>query len=156
MGIQFFHLLALSVWIGGIIVIRAVVTPTLVQGLSSEQKSGILVREIFCRFNRAALICAGALIATGLIKFLTWENLTPWNLLRYLAVVTMSSICLYSSLKIFPQMGHRILKKESPPPLFTLTEGADTSPAKRTRLYRLSVRLMLVNLICGMTALLMA
>ena len=133
MGVQFVHLFALSVWVGGIVVLAGVVTPALTLGMPPSGETGErLMREIHRRFNTVALVCAVFLLVTGLIKFVTWEHLTPWNGIRYLALVTMSALCFASALK-----GRS-----------NVTGAARSSG--------LQDRTMLVNLLCGMTVLLMA
>lgn len=104
MGIQFIHLLALSVWVGGIVIIGAIVAPTLFRGAGSRRSAGVLMGEILRKFDRVALACAGALIVTGVIKYWSWENLTPWNLARYVAILIMSSAGAYSAAVVTPRL----------------------------------------------------
>ncbi len=90
MGIQFIHLLALSIWVGGIVAIGMIVAPILFRRIKSRRTAGDLMGEILRKFDLLSLFCIAALIITGMIKYWTWENLTPWNLTRYLAILVMS------------------------------------------------------------------
>lgn len=148
MGVQFVHLLALSIWVGGIVIIQVLVAPILFQENKSSQMAGLLLNKIFVKFDKITLFCSGALILTGIIKFLQWENLTPWNTVRYLAISTMSSVSLYTAINISPKMGRDVSSSSS--------ETSMVTSANRHHLHQVSERLMQINLICGVTALLMA
>lgn len=147
MGVQFIHLLALSIWVGGILIIQAVIIPSLSRVQITENTSVTLLTMILRRFHQLTLLCSLALISTGIIKFLSWENLTPWNLTRYSAIALMSIISLYAYFKISPQ-----LKQFLPDNGLESTQGIDINHP----LSQQSTRLMLISLTCGLTALLMA
>lgn len=152
MGVQFFHLLALVIWVGGMVVIRCIVVPILLHLSPSQQGRNLALREIFKRFYRITLVCAGVLVVTSVIKFLTWENLTPWNTMRYSAIFGMCWISLYVNSGI---LSRRAQSKTSIPT--SLPE--DTTQSESRDLNRLSARadrLMMGSLVCGVTAILMA
>lgn len=162
MGIQFIHLFALSVWVGGIVIIGAIVAPTIFRRIEPRRRAGELMGQILWKFDKVALFCSGALISTGMIKFFTWENLTPWNATRYTAIFVMSVACLYSAFVISPRLREWLRRL---PPESEGVEDASPSlgpvPGKGpggdfSRLHLTSVRLMVINLICGAVALLMA
>jgi putative copper export protein len=167
MGIQFIHLLALSVWTGGIVIIGAIVAPTLFRRVKSRKTAGELMGEILRKFDRVSLFCAAALIVTGIIKYLSWENLTPWNLTRYVAILIMTAGGLYSALVISPRL-HEWLsgseKSVETASAATLSIPAQKGETKKeqvprhdfNQLHHTSVRLMMMNFICGVIALLMA
>lgn len=180
MGIQFIHLLALSIWVGGIVGIGLIVAPTLFQRIKSRRTAGELMGEILRKFDLLSLFCIAALIITGIIKYWTWENLTPWNLTRYLAILIMSGGGLYSALVVSPKLRGWMAYQASPKVAAVSREAAlrpsmvlasSSAAAVQTveavekeespipdfnRLHHLSVRLMTLNLICGVVALLMA
>lgn len=182
MGIQFVHLLALSIWVGGIVAIGLIVAPTLFRRIKSRRTAGELMGEILRKFDLLSLFCIAALIITGMIKYWTWENLTPWNLTRYLAILVMSGVGLYSALVVSPKLRGWMISQSSPKiaavsreaalrPSMVLASSGSGSAAVQTveavetgegplpdfnRLHHLSVRLMVINLICGVIALLMA
>lgn len=144
MGVQFIHLLALSIWVGGILIIQVVVMPNLFRIKTSQQSVSHLFATILQRFNEITLLCAFALISTSIIKFWSWENFTPWNLIRYVAIALMSVISFYVFFKISPQLKQFFTAKTS-------QEIKLNHP-----LYQQSTRLMRLSLSCGLTALLMA
>lgn len=180
MGIQFIHLLALSIWVGGIVAIGLIVAPTLFRRIKSRRTAGDLMGEILRKFDLLSLFCIAALIITGMIKYWTWENLTPWNLTRYLAILVMSGGGLYSALVVSPKLRDWMAYQSSPKvatvtreaalrPSMVLSssgaaavqtveevEAAESPIPDFNRLHHLSVRLMTVNLICGVIALLMS
>jgi hypothetical protein len=165
MGVQFIHLMALSVWTGGIVIIGSIVAPTLFRRVKSRKTAGELMGEILRKFDRVSLFCAGALILTGVIKYWSWENLTPWNLTRYVAILIMTIGGLYSALVISPKLhewltypaggekgGERSVPS-SPKPGEARDQG---SRPDFNQLHHTSVRLMVINFVCGVIALLMA
>ena len=165
MGVQFIHLMALSVWTGGIVIIGAIVAPTLFRRVKSRKTAGELMGEILRKFDRVSLFCAAALIVTGMIKYWSWENLTPWNLTRYVAILIMTTGGLYSALVISPRLhewlsgGDRSAETESVP--IASAQPAESKKSQTPRhdfnqLHHMSVRLMMMNFICGVIALLMA
>lgn len=176
MGIQFIHLLALSIWVGGIVGIGLIVAPTLFRKIKSRRTAGELMGEILRKFDLLSLFCIAALIITGIIKYWTWENLTPWNLTRYLAILVMSGGGLYSTLIVSPKLRGWMAYQSAPKVAAYSREAAlhpsgglalsnaavqvietEENPVPDfNRLHHLSVRLMTLNLICGVIALLMA
>lgn len=166
MGVQFIHLLALSVWIGGIVSIGMIVAPTLFRNIKSRRTAGELMGEVLRKFDKITIFCIVGLIMTGVIKYWAWENLTPWNLTRYVAILIMSSCGLYSALVVSPKL-HRWLTYQASGKEKVALSGASVIPIRTSekidpamldfnQLHHVSVRLMMVNLVCGVVALLMA
>jgi len=151
MGVQFLHLLALVVWVGGIVILQSIVAPALICFSSSRQFAALILREVYNRFHRTTLVCAAVLLASSGIKFLRWENLTPWNSIRYSAIFVMTSVAIYMNLRLFPQL----YLAEDPSAASNI--GSPVLPAAElNRLHVLSDRLMMTSLICGVTAILLA
>ncbi|HET6369827.1 MAG TPA: DUF4149 domain-containing protein [Nitrospiria bacterium] len=149
MGVQFVHLLALALWVGGIVMAGMVAAPVIFSRVPSRKLAGEVFGEIFRRFERVILVCIVALVATGIIKYVTWENLTPWNLTRYIAIGIMSACGLYSSLAVSPRL--RALQTE-----IADGKGTPDQEALFDRLHRVSFQCMIVSLICGLIAILLA
>ncbi len=179
MGVQFIHLLALSILVGGIVAIGFIIAPTLFRRIKSRRTAGELMGEILRKFDILSLFCIAALIITGIIKYWTWENLTPWNLTRYLAILVLSGGGLYSALVVSPKLRSWMASQSSAkvgavsretalrPSLVLAASGSavvqsveapapEEDPPDFNRLHHISVRLMTLNLICGVIALLMA
>ncbi len=151
MGVQFLHLLALSVWVGGIILIQGVMTPTLFKSLPAQPMAEHLVYEVSLKFHHITLFCTATLIITGVIKFLRWENLTPWNFIRYAAICVMSLVSLYMAFKMNQKKQAFLLSEASEG-----EEGLQQEPLRNNHFNLLSGKLMMLSLVCGVTALLMA
>lgn len=151
MGVQFLHLLALSVWMGGIVAIKGIVSPILFKSISPRQLNTLLMSEFLKQFNRITLFCAGALIVTGMIKFWAWENLTPWNTIRYFAIIVMSLVSFYLTLK-----GSDVKSQSVASATETLDEPLSGSLSARGPQDLMPDRLMMVSFVCGLTALVMA
>jgi len=161
MGIQFIHLLALAIWVGGIVIIGAIAAPTIFRKIEPRRRAGELMGQILAKFDKVALTCSGVLIVTGVIKFYTWENLTPWNTTRYLAILIMSGTCFYSVFIISPRLRVLIALRQAE----DKTDNQNTAKVRSeleirqkqfSALHKSSTRLMMVNLVCGTVALLMA
>lgn len=152
MGVQFLHLLALSVWVGGLLIIRCIVVPILLESSPSRQSGHLVLHEIFRKFCKITLICAGVLLASGVLKFFSWENLTPWNAIRYTAIFLMILLSLYVNYGVFPRMSGTTV----PVSTSSLGNTKRSSQPQLNHLYALADRLMMISLICGLTATLMA
>ncbi len=149
MGVQFLHLLALAVWVGGIIILQSIVAPTLLHVSPSRQAGDLVIHTIFKKFYKTTLLCAGVLLATSAVKFFNWENLTPWNAIRYLAISVMIFVSCYVSFRLFPRMDL----------LFASASDSENTFAPSMQLNRLcarSDRFLMVSLVCGIGAILLA
>lgn len=149
MGVQFVHLLALSLWVGGLVVTATITAPVLFSVLPSRALAGQVFSEIHKKLERVLLASSAALVMTGVIKYRTWENLTPWNLGRYIAIGIMSVSILYSFTGLSPRL--RALQVQEAGAAFSSEREAEFK-----RLHRLSYRCMWVNLIGGLVVLLLA
>lgn len=152
MAVQFVHLLALTLWVGGLVMAGMITAPVLFSRLSSRKLAGEIFGEVVRRFERLILICIVALIGTGIVKYLTWENLTPWNSTRYAAIAVMSVCGIYSAWGLSPRlMALQRQIGEAP--------GASAATEKEAvfeRLHRRSFQCMVISLVCGLIVLLLA
>ncbi len=152
MGVQFIHLLALALWVGGIVIIHGIVAPSLSTANLSPELYNILISRIFRRFHQMTLFCAAALIVTGIIKFWRWENLTPWNSIRYFSISIMVLVSAYMAIQgknvinrlIFPS---KTVKNSN---LAKWHTGPETDDILQSDV------LVLISFICGLAAILMA
>ncbi|MFQ5456167.1 MAG: DUF4149 domain-containing protein [Nitrospirota bacterium] len=152
MGVQFFHLMALAIWVGGMVIIMFIAAPAIFKRLESRTLAGEITGEILRKFDIIVFFCISALVITGIIKYLNWENPTPWIIMRYMAILVMSLSAIYSSGIISPKM--RSLKSK--------ISSFDTLPENNhnriafNQLHRISSICMFLNLICGIISILLA
>jgi len=103
MAVQFIHLLALSLWIGGTAAISMLVAPTLSRSLPTPATADRLVGETLRKFDRVKDACCVALAATSILKFTNWErNWNVWFAARYLAILVMILTALVAGRMISP------------------------------------------------------
>lgn len=104
MGIDLAWNLALAVWIGGIIVLGALVAPWLFRTMDSRAAAGEVFGGILRRFARLRAVLIPILVLSGGIRFLLWEgnvtagNKGAWILLRWTAVAIMAAGLAYEIL----------------------------------------------------------
>lgn len=103
MVVQTAYLLALAVWLGGMIVFGALFAPSLTAVLDREA-SGRVISVFLDRFKVAVGLSVMVITATSAIKFFYWENVTPWLLLRWLALGGMTGLALYDFLFLAPRL----------------------------------------------------
>ncbi len=146
--VQFFHLLALSIWIGGTIAIGFLTAPTLIRSLPDRAVAGGVMGEILAKFDRIKGVCCVALVATSILKFINWErHWNVWFAARYLAIVAMVCTALAAGWGIAPAL--RAIRSDAP-------AGDDVSaePSVRFReLHRASVLLTRAGLVAALVAL---
>lgn len=90
----FYHL-GLAVWIGGTIVLGALVAPTLFRALPRAQ-AGSLFGPTLRKFARARVVALLVVIAAAAVKHLAWESgATVWIAIRWTALVVMAASLVY-------------------------------------------------------------
>ena len=151
-GIWYFilwmHYLALALWIGGMVVVSAVVAPSVHGSMVSKALAGEIIGKVLSRLNSIELLCASILIGTltSSIHFISTGLSVSYLLLT---VGTMGLITLFYAFHLTPKMK-------------TLREGTlnfyDLSPEHAVkkefrRLHKLYVNLMSLNLVLGLAVL---
>lgn len=151
MVVQFLHLLALSIWIGGTLAIGGLTAPAAFRSLPSRAQAGEFMGPIFRRFDRIKDACCIALVATSLLKFANWErNWNIWFATRYLAILMMVLTALVAGWVVGPSIRH--LRATVP-----ATGALPPDRAERFRtLHRASVVLMQIGLAAALVALLLS
>ena len=97
MGVDLAWNLALAVWIGGIIVLGALVAPSLFRTLESRAAAGEAFGGILRKFARLRAILIPILVLSGGARFLLWEshvtaaNKGAWIMLRWTAMAIMAA-----------------------------------------------------------------
>lgn len=155
---HFLHLLATVVWIGGIVIILAVILPGGRAALASPSARGGLMKEIAKRFSPMANISILVLIVTGVIiarrdpdfkGVLEFTN--PWSvvmLLKHLLVASMITVHFYRGLVLNPRIG-RLSSQAGD------AQAASTLSSQVAGLQKLSLNLVRANFVLGMMVLLL-
>ena len=90
----FYHL-GLAIWIGGTLVLGALVAPALFRALPRHEAGGIFGPTLrrFARVRVAALLVA---ILAAAVKYAIWESgATPWIAVRWAALLFMAATVVY-------------------------------------------------------------
>jgi len=88
--------LGLAVWIGGTVVLGALVAPALFRKMD-RQEAGGLFGEILRKFSRIRLVCLGLVVASAAFKHFAWEthitgSSSPlWISIRWAAIAVMAA-----------------------------------------------------------------
>jgi copper transport protein len=121
------HVLAMAVWLGGIVVLAAV---TLRSSATVEQ-----LREAVPRFSRVALGCIAVLVATG--AFQTWRQVGSLDALRSTDYgrILMVKLVLFAAIVVFAAFSREVVLRlfgepaRSSPTMPAVTGGSDDDPA---------------------------
>ncbi|MCU1349537.1 MAG: hypothetical protein JWO56_2567 [Acidobacteria bacterium] len=88
--------LGLALWIGGAVVLGALVAPELFRALPRQEAGGIFgpVLRKFARLRLGAIVLV---IAAAAFKHWLWEThaSTPWILIRWIAIAFMTAAVVY-------------------------------------------------------------
>jgi uncharacterized membrane protein len=100
-----FYLLGLAIWLGGGLVLGALVAPVLFKTLPRPQ-AGSIFGPILRRFSRLRLAAVAIMIITAAIKHFVWEThaISPWIAIRWLALAVMAAIVVYELFGLEPAM----------------------------------------------------
>lgn len=88
--------LGLALWIGGAVVLGALVAPALFRALPRQEAGGIF-GPILRRFARLRLGAIVVVILAAAFKHFAWEThaATVWILIRWIAIAFMAAAVLY-------------------------------------------------------------
>ncbi len=91
--------LGLALWIGGTIVLGALVAPALFRALPRAQ-AGSIFGPALRRFARLRLVSLALIVAGAGWKFAVWEThaRSPWIAIRWAAIAIMAATLLYEIL----------------------------------------------------------
>jgi len=144
-------LLALAVWVGGLVVLAAVGAPALFGVLEAQDPAGgrtlaaALFGEMFLRFQWLAWLLGGALVLLLIVRRMLGPRPRPFAL-RLLAACVMLALSLVSGLVIAPRI--ESIRRETAD---TIAELEDTDPRKSefAQLHGIANALMGVTLVVG-------
>lgn len=152
---HFFHLLATVVWIGGIAMVVLVILPGAKVALEPAPMVGRFMKEVTKRFTPLANASILVLIVTGVVITYYEKNsigfFNPWNaamLLKLSIVISMVVIHFYRGLVLTPRIDRlsgQLSNSKEPSYL----------SSRIARLQNLSLNLVKVNLLLGLTVLLL-
>lgn len=146
--LRYIHLIALVVWIGGVIFFSLVAAPTLFQALPREV-AGRATSVIFPRYYLVGGVAAGVALLTAVAIGLTAGRFSRTLVVEIVLIALMGGMTLYAGQVILPE-AQRI--RSTLPAI----EGSPEHPAAQARwaiLHRRSVRLNGAVLILGLATL---
>ena len=149
--LRYAYLLALVVWLGGIVVLGAVVAPSVFQVLPTrEPEAGrILAGAVFGaalgRFHYVAYGCGAVLILTLLSMAVLGPRPAQFALRTILAAI-MLGVAVYSGVVVLGSV-HRLQREIGIDVAPSSLPPGDARRASFDRLHLLSTRLMMVNLV---------
>lgn len=140
---------ALSIWIGGGIVLGALVAPTLFRELPSRPAAGAVFGGLLRKFARLRVAGLFIIIVAAGLKFLVWEtNTTAGNkgayiLLRWAAIAIMAACVFYEM--IYLEKAIPLARMEG--------SGQDVPSASFQRLHKRAERILKISLVAAVVAL---
>jgi uncharacterized membrane protein len=155
LALRYVYVLALVVWLGGMVVLGAVVAPTTFQVLqASEPVAGrALAGELFgvtlARFHYIAY-GAGVVLLLSLVAMAVLGPRPPHFLIRSVIVTVMLAVALYSGFVVLGDIEQ--IQQE----VGTLPSRLPATDNRRLRfdaLHQLSTRLMMVNMVAALVLL---
>jgi uncharacterized membrane protein len=150
-ALRYAYVLALVVWLGGMVVLGAVVAPSVFQVLQarSPEAGRILAGAVFGtaldRFHYVAYACGGVILTTLIVMAVLGPRPAAFAV-RTIVVSTMLGIALYSGLVVLRSVDHlqrEIGENVSPSSL----PADDTRRVRFDQLHLLSTRLMMINMV---------
>lgn len=141
--VQWFYLLALALWVGGIVFYSFFVTPTVFTQLPREMASQLLA-VMFPRYYTLGYVAGGTLLAMTLVEAIMVRQL-PW--IRLILVAVMLGSTVYAGAVVRPQVHDIKLEMKS---VEEGTELGKTLKARFDTMHRVSVILNMVVLVAGL------
>jgi hypothetical protein len=154
LALRYAALLALVVWVGGLITLGAVVASTAfdvlgVTGAAGRQQAGALFGEILRRFHLITYGCGGVILISLIARALLGPRPRRFAIRVSLAAVMLAASAWVGTV-IAPEIGR--MQRETGAPLASLPS---TDPRREAfeRLHRLSSRLEFVPFLGGLALL---
>ena len=91
LAINFLYHIGLALWIGGAIVLGALVAPALFRALPRSD-AGNIFGPTLRRFSRMRVIAVGLVVVAAALKYVTWERhaASPWIAIRWAAIAALA------------------------------------------------------------------
>ncbi|PYQ62932.1 MAG: hypothetical protein DMF58_00300 [Acidobacteria bacterium] len=105
LGINFLYQLGLAIWIGGAVVLGALVAPALFKALP-RQEAGAIFGPTLWRFARLRVVAVSLIIIGAAVKYLGWERnaATAWIAIRWFAIAFLAFDVVYEIGYLQPAM----------------------------------------------------
>jgi hypothetical protein len=155
LALRYVYVLALAVWLGGMVVLGALVAPTTFQVLQAAAPdtgralAGELFGSTLARFHYVAYACGGVLLTTLTIMAILGPRPTGFAV-RLALVALMLGVALYSGFIVLSEIDRIQLE------VGTLPSRLPAGDLRRVRfdaLHTLSTRLMMANMAGAMALL---
>lgn len=91
LAINFLYHIGLAIWIGGALVLGALVAPALFRALPRSD-AGNIFGPTLRRFSRLRVIAVGLMVTAAAIKYGIWERhaASPWIAIRWVAIAALA------------------------------------------------------------------
>ncbi|MFQ5508184.1 MAG: DUF4149 domain-containing protein [Leptospirillia bacterium] len=103
MGVQFVYMLALVIWVGGMIGFIVLFVPSM-SAVLERHVTGQVITNFLPRLKKVVAICIVLLAVTSAVKLVLWENITPWLIGRWAALAAMFALAVYDYAIVNPRM----------------------------------------------------
>ncbi len=137
MIVNWVYLLALAIWVGGMIGFVALFAPSLTAVLPRAE-AGKVVGNFLGRFRMAVIVCILLLAITSAAKFVMWETITPWLLIRWSCLGGMAGLAAWDFKGLAPKL---------------IAAKAAGDMETYNRLHKIAVMTMSMTLLLGLIAL---
>ena len=137
------EMLAIVLWAGGLTVLSLLVAPALFQLAASRTEAGRIFGALLKRFQPLAYACGAAILLAGALRWLGGYRAMAAELVRYVIVVVMLGLSLYSGFVLTPQVEK--LRTE----LANATK-TDKRREQFTSQHRLATTLMIFQVVLGL------
>ena len=91
LAINFLYHIGLALWIGGAVVLGALVAPALFRALPRAD-AGAIFGPILRRFSRLRVVAIALVVIGAAVKYVTWERhaANPWIAIRWVAIAALA------------------------------------------------------------------
>jgi uncharacterized membrane protein len=96
LAINFLYHLGLAIWIGGALVLGALVAPALFKALPRAE-AGAIFGPTLRRFSRLRIVAIALVVIGAAVKYLVWERhaANAWIAIRWLAIAALAVDAAY-------------------------------------------------------------
>jgi uncharacterized membrane protein len=103
--INFLYQIGLAIWIGGSVVLGALVAPALFKALPRAE-AGAIFGPTLRRFSRLRVLAVVLIVIGAAAKYIGWERnaTTPWIAVRWVAIALLALTVLYEIAWLEPAM----------------------------------------------------